>query len=132
MLGSGNGRDDLLVVRGRAAARPYLWPRPVDHADVFVRFVDAVDVEKARRDERTRAGFGRRRTFAEQFHVEAALFLRLAQRGLLRVFVQLDVSADRQPLVELAMVNEQNLFLVNDEDGDGEINFFVDVGHGFY
>ena len=27
------------------------------------------------------------------------------------------------------MVNEQNLFLVNDEDGDGEINFFVDVCH---
>ena len=27
------------------------------------------------------------------------------------------------------MVDEQYLFLVNDEDGDGEINFFVDVGH---
>ena len=29
------------------------------------------------------------------------------------------------------MVDEQYLFLVNDEDGDGEINFFVDVGHEF-
>ena len=27
------------------------------------------------------------------------------------------------------MVDEQNLFLVNDEDSDGEINFFVDVSH---
>jgi hypothetical protein len=27
------------------------------------------------------------------------------------------------------MVDEQNLFVVNDEDCDGEINSFVDVGH---
>ncbi len=88
-----------------------------------------MDVEKARRNERAGAGRGRGRTFAEQFHVQPALFLRLAQRGLLRVFVQLDVSAERQPFVELAMVDEQNLAVVNDEDRDGEINFFVDVRH---
>src|ERR1035441_7535618 len=104
-------------------------PRPVNHADVLMRFVDSVDVEKTRRDERARAGRSRGRTLAEQFHVEAAFFLRLAQRGLLRVFVQFDVPAERQPLVELAMVDEQNLAVVNDEDRDGKINFFVDVGH---
>ena len=60
---------------------------------------------------------------------QAAFFLRLAQRGLLRVFVQFDVSAERKPFVELAMVNQQNLFVVNDKNGDGEINFFVEVGH---
>src|ERR1019366_1618546 len=74
-------------------------------------------------------GRGRWRTFAEQLHVEAAFFLRLAQRGLLRILVQLDVSAERQPFVQLAMVDEQYLVVVNDKDGDGEINFFVDVGH---
>src|SRR5260221_6229549 len=58
-----------------------LWPRPINQADVFVRVVDAMDVEKTRRDERARAGRSRGRTFAEQFHVESALFLRLAQRS---------------------------------------------------
>jgi hypothetical protein len=29
----------------------------------------------------------------------------------------------RQPLVELAMMDEQNLSLVNDKNRDGEINF---------
>ena len=76
-------------------------------------------------------GDGRGRTFAEQLHVQPAFFLRLAQRGLLRVFVQFDVPAERQPFVQLAMVDEQNLAVVNDKNRDGEINFFVDVGHGF-
>src|SRR5258706_1376645 len=106
-----------------------LWPRPINQADVFVRVVDAMDVEKARRDERARAGRRRGRTFAEQFHVESAFFLRLAQRGLLRVLVQLDVAAQRQPFVELAMVDEQDVSVVTDKDRDGEINFFVDVRH---
>jgi hypothetical protein len=28
------------------------------------------------------------------------------------------------------MMDEQNFSVVNDKDRDGEINFFVDVGHG--
>ena len=107
----------------------YFGTRPVNHADVLVRLVNAMDVEKARRDERAGAGRSRGRTFAEQFHVEAAFFLRLAQRGLLRVLVQFDVPAQRQPLAELAMVDEQNLAIVNDKNRNGKINFFVDVGH---
>jgi hypothetical protein len=39
------------------------------------------------------------------------------------------VSAERQPFVELAMMDEQNLRVVNDENRDGEINFFVEVRH---
>ena len=105
------------------------WSCPINQADVFVRFVDVMDVEKARRDERARAGRSRGRTFAEKFHVEAAFLLRFAQRGLLRVFVQFDVPAERQPFVELAMMDEQNRVVVNDKNRDGEINFFVDVGH---
>ena len=61
---------------------------------------------------------------------KSALLFRFAQRGLLRVFVQFDVPAERQPFVELAMVDQQNLAVVNDEDRDGEINFFVNVRHG--
>jgi hypothetical protein len=41
------------------------------------------------------------------------------------------VPAQRQPLVQLAMVDEQNFAVVNDKNGDGEVNFFVDVGHVF-
>jgi hypothetical protein len=29
------------------------------------------------------------------------------------------------------MVDEQNFAGVNDKNGDGEVNFFVEVGHGF-
>ena len=98
---------------------------------MLVRVADAVDVEKARRDEGACAGRSRGRTLAEQFHVEAAFFLCLAERSLLRVFVQLNMPAERQPFVQLAMMDEQNFAVVNDKNGDGEINFFVDVGHGF-
>ena len=103
--------------------------RPVNHANMLVRVADAVDVEKTRRDERARVGRSRGRPLAEQFHVESAFFLRLAQCGLFRVFVQFNVSAKRQPFVQLAMVDEQDFPVVNDEDRDGEINFFVDMGH---
>jgi len=107
----------------------YFWPRPVNHADVLVRFADAVDVEESRRDEGTGAGRSGGRTLAEQFHVEAAFFLRLAESSLLRVFIQFNVPAQRQPFVQLAVVDEQNLFVVDDEDGNREINSFVNVGH---
>jgi len=107
-----------------------LGPRPVDHADVLVRVVDAMDVEKPRGDERAGAGRRRGRTFTEKFHVETAFLLGLAQGGLFRVLVQLDVPAEGQPLIELAMMDEQDFVFVNDKDGDGEIDFFVDVGHG--
>ena len=95
-----------------------------------MRAADAVDVEKSRRDERAGAGRSRGWPLAEQFHIETAFFLCLAQRGPLRVFVQLDVPAERQPFVQLAMVDDENPAVVDDKDGDGEINFFVDVGHG--
>ena len=54
------------------------------------------------------------------------------KRGGFRVFVQLDVPAQRQPLVQVAVVDEQDLALVNDKDGDREVNLLVDVGHAEY
>ena len=94
-----------------------------------MRVRDAMDVEKARGDERACAGAGRGRTFAEQINVQPALLARLAQCGLFRVFVQFNVATKRQPFVQLAMVNEQHLAAMNDKDGDGEINLFVNVSH---
>ena len=66
----------------------------------------------------------------DEFHVEATFLLRLAQGGHLRVFVQFDMSAERQPFAELAMQDEQHLRVVDDEDGNGEVDLFVDMGHG--
>ena len=106
-----------------------LGSRPINHADVLVRVADAMDVEKTRRDERARAGRGRGRALTNQFNVESAFLFRLAERGTVRIFVQFDVPAERQPLAELAMMDAQNFRVVNDENCDGEINFFVDVRH---
>ena len=40
-----------------------------------------------------------------------------------------NVPAERQPIVELGLMDEQDFSVVNDENRDGEINFFVDVRH---
>lgn len=103
--------------------------RPIHHADVFVRFVDAMDVEETRRNQRARAGFGGGRAFADQFDVEATFFFGFAQRGDFGIFIEFDVSAEWQPFAEFAMVDQKDFAFVNDEDCDGEINFFVDVRH---
>ena len=118
----------MFLVRERHVAADR--PCPVDHADVFVRGVDAMDVEKARRDESARAGLSRGRAFAEEFYVEAAFLLRLAQRGDFRILVQFNVPAERKPFAELAMQNQQHLRVVDDEDGNGEINLLMEVRHG--
>src|SRR5436305_1356745 len=91
---------------------------------------DAMNIQKPRGDQRTRARPGCGWALAEQRDIETALLLRLAQRGLLRIFIELDVPAQRQPGVQLAMVNQQNLSAVNDKDGDRKINFLVNVSHG--
>ena len=87
----------------------------------------AMDVEKSRRNQRACAVAGRRRTFAKQLDFQPAFLLRFAQRGDFRVFIQFNVSAEWQPFVELAMMNQQNLAAVNNKNCDSEINFLVNV-----
>ena len=121
---------DVVVLFGcEVLCRRNFWPRPVYQADVLVRFVDAMDVEKARRDEPARAGRSRGRTFASSSTSRPLSSFASRNAALLRVFIQLDVPAERQPFVELAMMDEHNFSVVNDENRDGEINFFVDMGH---
>ena len=43
--------------------------------------------------------------------------------------VQFDVSAQRQPPIELAMVDEQNSAALNDENRHCEINLLVNMRH---
>jgi hypothetical protein len=52
-----------------------------------------------------------------------------AERGGLGVLVQFNVSAEGQPFVEIAMVDEQNPAFFHHEYRDGEINFLMDMGH---
>jgi hypothetical protein len=49
---------------------------------------------------------------------------------LLRVFIKFNVATEWELLVEFAMMDDEDLGFVDNEDGDGEINFFVNVGHG--
>jgi hypothetical protein len=39
------------------------------------------------------------------------------------------VAAQGQPLIKFAMVDEQNPAFVDDKNGHGKINFFVNMGH---
>lgn len=105
------------------------WPSPINHANVLVSFIDPVDIQKTRSNQRAAAILGRWWTIADQFHVETAFFLRLAQGCLFGIFVQFDMPAQRQPLIKLAMVDQQHLVFVHNEDGYGEIYLFVNVRH---
>jgi hypothetical protein len=40
------------------------------------------------------------------------------------------VSAERKPLAQLPVEDDQHLSVLNDKDGDSEIDFLVEVRHG--
>lgn len=126
----GGGRPTNGVVfffgQGHGAA---LGTRPVDETDVLVGIADAVDVQKTGGDQGAGAGAGRGRAFTDEFDVETALFFGFAQSSLFRFLLQLDVPTERQPLAELAMMDEQNLVIMHHEDGHGEINLLVYMRH---
>src|SRR5437016_723830 len=73
---AGRTPADVVMLVSRKGDLPVLWSSPVNHADVFMRVGDAMDVQEPRRDQGARARLRRRWAFADQFHVEAALFLR--------------------------------------------------------
>jgi len=63
--------------------------------------------------------------FAQQLDLETAFPLwPRARPAVFRVFVQFNVAAQRQPLLQIAMMNDQNFVLVNDEDSDGVKSIF--------
>src|SRR4051812_7217155 len=108
---------------------PTLGSRPINHPDMLVRFIDAMDVEKARRDQSACSWSSGGGTFPEQFHVQATFLLRLAQGRNLRVFIQFDMPTERQPLAKFAMMDDQNLPVVDDKNRHREINFLVYMRH---
>src|SRR5260221_7355154 len=56
----GGAPADVVMLGGSEGERSIFRPRPVDHADVFVRVANAMDVQKTRRNEGARARPGRR------------------------------------------------------------------------
>jgi hypothetical protein len=93
-------------------------------------FLDPMDVQVAGVQEWDEAGLLLERgTLSHQFHVQAAFFLRFPKRRLLRILVQLDVPPDRKPAVELLVVDEEDPGVTHDEDGDGKIDEFMEMGH---
>jgi hypothetical protein len=104
-------------------------PRKINHADMLMRGVDPVDIEKAGRQQRPRSRFRRRGSCAEQFNVKPAFFTRFAQRRLFWIFVKLDMPAERQPLAQGTMMDEQDFRLLDHKDRHGEIDLIVNMRH---
>src|SRR6185503_5004207 len=65
--------------------------------------------------------FSRCGTFADQFDIETTFLLGFAQSRRFRIFVEFNVAAQRQPLAQLAMMN--------DKDGDSKIDRVVQMRH---
>ena len=85
---------------------------PIDHSDVFVSLVDAMDIEKAWSNQGPAAVFRGRWPIADQFHGKPALFLGFPQRRLFRILVEFDMPTEWQPLIQFAMMNQQYLAVV--------------------
>src|SRR5262245_8436554 len=110
---------------------PRSHPGEIDHPDMPMGFLDEMDVHISGLEERNEPLFGlERRAVADQLHFETALFPCLPQGRLFGVLVQLDVRPDRQPLFQLLMEDEKDLLVPDDENGDGEIDLFVEMGQG--
>jgi len=120
-----------VMLSWRKSGLPRFWAREINHANVFVRFTYAMNVQEARANERARARTRSGRTLANQLNIKAALFFGFAQRGLLWVLIKFNVAAKWKPSIQLLVMNDQNFSSVHNKDGDGEIYFLVNVCHEF-
>jgi hypothetical protein len=102
---------------------------PVNHPDVLVRVGDTMNVEKAWGDQRARSRFGGRRAVSDQLDFQPALLARLSQSGLFRIFIEFNVPAEGEPLVQLAMVYQQDPAVLHNKNGHCKIDLFVNVRH---
>src|ERR1043166_2548886 len=97
---------------------------------MLVRLADAMNIQKPGRYQRACPFLGGGRAITEEFHFKSTFLSCLAQGGRFRIFVEFNVPADGKPFGELPVMHQQDSLLLNDEDGDSEINFFVYMGHG--
>src|SRR5688500_13509328 len=111
------------------SSRGMARPCKIAHANMLVRGADAVDIKKPGREQRARSRFCRGGPCAEQFNVKPTFFTHFAQRRLLRIFVKLDMPAERQPLAQGPMMDEQDFCLLDYKDCHSEIDLVVNMRH---
>lgn len=101
------------------------------HMLVRMAFVEKVAVQVTRRDQF--ASVIRRREISrygsDERHVEPRLLFCFAERSLIRVFVELDMAAWREPYIELFMPMQKHRVLIDDIHARREIYLFVDMCH---
>ena len=88
-----------------------------------------MDVQKSRGDKRTRTRAGGGWPVAQQLDLQPAFLFGFAQCSDFRILIQFYVPAQRQPFVQVAMMDDQDFAVVNDKDGHRKINFLVDMSH---
>src|SRR5262245_24764248 len=108
---------------------PIPRPRPINQADMFVTFRDPVNVQETRSDQRASSRFSCWGPLTNEFYLQSALLLCFAKRRLLRIFMQFNMPANRQPLVQLTMMHQQYFTVLNDKNCYREVDLLMDMRH---
>ena len=101
----------------------------INERDVFVLFVNVVRIDVTGRRDGFDAPVADRRCFGENFYFQTAFFFYFAVQRLCRIFIELDMPADGQPLLIFFMVDQKDFIFANNENGDDKIIKFMDVRH---
>lgn len=96
---------------------------------MFVGIRDLVDIQEPGRDQGTGAVSVRGRLGPQKLHSQAGLLSNLPMSGLLRVFSHIDMPPERQPLSQLAMMDQQNPVCMDDKHSHGEVERVEEMGH---
>jgi len=88
-----------------------------------------MDVQESRGDQGAGPGLGGRRPFSEKLDLQPAFLARFSKSGLFRILIEFDVTADGQPLAEFPVEDHEHLPVLDNEEGDGEIDEIVEVRH---
>jgi hypothetical protein len=117
---------DSLVFLGVKGGFPSFHPGEINHSDMPMGFFNQVDIHISRGQQWDKTGFFlKRRSFAYQFHVQSAFFLGFPERGGFGIFVQFNMPPNREPAVQLFVKDEKDLLILNNEDGNREIDLFM-------
>src|SRR3989344_1198848 len=65
----------------------------------------------------------------QNLYFQTALFLNLAEQSLLRILVEFNMPANRQPLLQFLVKHQQNFVLVDNKGRNNKIYKFIDMRH---
>src|SRR3990172_3901552 len=112
------------VAQGRVVAAAVSGATEVYEVDVlvaFARLVALLDEDRVRGLPLARVGERQDGRGGDDLRGDARLLLHLAEDGLQRVFVRLDMAAGRHPLLEALVPVEERPVALHDEAGGGEV-----------